>query len=346
MRRYPYPGRNAVLVVFFTLLMVHIGSNVWAQGLHFSQYYNSPMLVSPANTGLMSDKDYRITANYRSQWGAIPVPFNSYAVAGDLELQTNKSNSNWIGLGFSAYSENSGDGNLKMTNFQGFLAYHILIGEHQMISMGASLAGVQRSIDFTKLTFDAQWDGTDYNTNLSNNEKGLKGKTSYSDLSAGINYAIFPSDQLYFRAGFAMAHLNEPRETFQNAVNFIAIRSTGTAELIYKTGSLITLNPSVYYSTERGAYELMYGTLIFVDPGREALYNRVLLGVFHRLNDAIVFSAGYEWNGIRVMASYDYTISGLGQYINHNGAMEVGLKWSGVYRGHKENLRSFQCPRF
>ena len=53
-----------------------------AQDLHFSQYFNAPILVNPANTGFNPDNDYRIGGNYRNQWSAVGSPYKTMSVWG------------------------------------------------------------------------------------------------------------------------------------------------------------------------------------------------------------------------------------------------------------------------
>lgn len=321
--------------------------SVVAQGLHFSQFYNAPLLTSPANAGLMSEKDFRVSANYRTQWGSVPVPFNTFAVQADFEILPNREHTNWLGVGAAIFSDKSGDGNLEMTTVAGFVAYHLQLGETKMLSLGVSVATVQRSVDFAKLTFDAQWDGSDFNTNLSNHEKGLVGKTSYADMGVGLNYASFPNENLYMKFGLSVAHLNTPRETFLNESNAVGIRPTATIDIVYKLQDGIIIIPSVYYTQQHGAYELMYGGLGEVNIGDMETNTYLVAGVFNRWQDAIVFACGYEWKGLRIMASYDYTISNLGQYINHNGALEFCVRWTGLYKNENASSRKmYQCPRF
>ena len=35
-------------------------TNSFAQDLHFSQFFNNPLLTNPANTGFIPDADYRL----------------------------------------------------------------------------------------------------------------------------------------------------------------------------------------------------------------------------------------------------------------------------------------------
>jgi type IX secretion system PorP/SprF family membrane protein len=327
------------------LLLLAAGQAASAQGIHFSQYYNAPMLTSPANTGLMSDRDYRLGANYRTQWGAVPVPFNSLSAYGDMQLFRGKNETNWLGLGAAVFTDKGGDGNLALTRFEGFAAYHVQLGEQQMVSFGASVASVTRSVDFTQLSFDAQWDGFDFNTSMPSQEMGTMSKASYMDIGAGINYAVFPSEMLYLKVGVGMAHINQPKESFLNQSNQVGMRPTVNADALIKVMNNRIFNPSVYYTRQKGAWELMYGTLFITDINPQLADTRLVLGGYHRWNDAVVVVVGLEWAGLRIMASYDYTISDLGQYISHNGAMEVGLRWTGQYKT-VEPRKIYECPRF
>ncbi len=334
-----------LLLAVYSLTVIH---QAGAQGLHFSQFYNTPLLASPANTGLLPDKDFRVSTTYRSQWGAVPVPFNTFSAAADAQVFRRKNETNWLGLGGAVFTDKSGDGNLSTTRIEGFAAYHIILGEHNMISLGASLASVQRSVDFSKLTFDAQWDGFAFDTKASNREVGVTQSTAYADISAGASYAFFPNELLYIKLGAGLAHLNRARETFLNRSNEIGFRPTVNLDVTARLGDYIIVNPAAYYTSQKGAFELLYGTLAFIKVGAaEGNSGSLIFGAYQRWNDAVVGAFGYEWKGIRFMSSYDHTTSTLGQYISHNGAVEFSLSWQGMYGTGKGSLtKMYTCPRF
>ncbi|HET7000972.1 MAG TPA: type IX secretion system membrane protein PorP/SprF, partial [Puia sp.] len=60
--------RIVILIFFF---QVSGGYILKAQDLHFSQWFNEPLLTNPANTGFIPDADYRLGANYRNQWSSV-----------------------------------------------------------------------------------------------------------------------------------------------------------------------------------------------------------------------------------------------------------------------------------
>lgn len=330
-------------------LLLHLGiEKAAAQGMHFSQFYNAPMLVSPANTGLMSDKDYRVGANYRSQWQALPVPFNTSSLYGDLQIFRRKFGTNWLGIGGAMFTDKAGDGNLSLTRFEGSLAYHIELGEKSMISLGASVASVNRTVDFGKLTFDEQWDGYVFNSTLANGEQGYLSSAKYTDIGAGLNFALFPSELLYVKIGAAVAHINQPTESFYSQDNKVGMRGTGYIDMLARIGHSVIFNPAVYFTTEKGASEIVWGTLFSVFTGGDEGNGSIVFGGYNRWNESVIGTFGYDWNGLRAMVSYDYTISKLGKYNNHNGALEFGLRFQGSYPENKNNSyrRVYNCPRF
>lgn len=327
------------------LLLVAGIADVQGQGMHFSQYYNAPMLLNPANTALMSSSDFRLGANYRSQWASVPVPFNTISVFGDFQALRNQNLTNWMGLGAAMFSDKAGDGQLALTRYEGFLSYHVQTGNFSMLSVGFSGAYVQRSVDFSKLTFDSQWDGFKFDPSAANDETGWVAQTKYIDVSAGLNYAYYPSEFTYIKIGVGAAHVNQPKETFYSQDSKISIRPTANVDAIFITSETFTLNPSVYYTRQGSAQELMYGiqAKAFVNEDNLGNPTNVIFGVYHRYQDAVVPMLGFEWSGLRFVTSYDITLSKLSPDNKYSGAMEFALIYEGKYTRDRDKMN---CPRF
>ncbi|HEU4901812.1 MAG TPA: type IX secretion system membrane protein PorP/SprF, partial [Flavisolibacter sp.] len=88
--------------VYYTLTIVvlAITSVVHAQDLHFSQFFRSPLVTNPANTGFMPEGDYRMGVNYRNQWSSVmQVPYKTMSVFGDMQAMRSNSENGWLGLG-------------------------------------------------------------------------------------------------------------------------------------------------------------------------------------------------------------------------------------------------------
>ncbi|HRO42531.1 MAG TPA: PorP/SprF family type IX secretion system membrane protein [Flavipsychrobacter sp.] len=319
-----------------------------AQGMHFSQYYNAPLLLNPANTALMPDNDYRVGVNYRNQWAAVPVPYRTYSVYGDLQALRNRNYTNWLGLGFGFWSDKAGNGDLSLSRIEMNVAYHVQMGESAMISAGVSVAQAQRTVDFNKLTFDRQWDGFRFDPAKTNGENGYTARTSFFDLGAGVNLAYFPNENTYLKIGMGLAHLTQPKETFYGQENKMGMRPTGNVDLLVKLSNNVIFNPSVYYTTQKGAMELLYGTQFKVnvsDP-KQRTVTALIVGAYHRWNEALVGTLGLQHGQFRFMTSYDYTMSSFNTATKGRGAFEIGIVYEGVYGEFSRTRQSFNCPRF
>lgn len=316
-----------------------------AQGLHFSQYYNTPMLLNPANTALTSDADYRLGINYRSQWASLPVPFNTFSAFADFQLLRNRNITNWMGMGFAMFSDKAGDGQLAMNKYEGFLAYHVQTGNFSMFSVGGSAAYVQRSVDYGKLTFDRQWDGFKFDPSRNSMETGYKETTDFVDVSAGVNYAYYPSDRTYIKLGIGVAHVNMPKETFYGQNTTLKIRPTANLDAIFIIGETFTVNPSLYYTRQAAAQQLVYGSQIkaFLSEDNMGNPTNIIAGIYHRYGDAIIGVLGFQWAGVKFITSYDFTMSKLAPTIRSSGALEFALIYEGSYHGERDKMN---CPRF
>src|SRR5205085_1888460 len=97
------------ILVYIILMFVFNAS--FAQDLHFSQYFNAPLLINPANTGFSPDVDWRIGINYRNQWaGVINNPYKTMGAWGDAQLFNNRFQNGWLGVGFSILRDAAGTG--------------------------------------------------------------------------------------------------------------------------------------------------------------------------------------------------------------------------------------------
>lgn len=337
---------NRIYISFIVLLMVCFQvSESQGQGMHFSQYYNAPMLLNPANTALTSDADYRLGVNYRSQWASIPVPFNTFSGFADFQLLRNRNLTNWMGMGVAMFSDKAGDGQLALNRYEGFLAYHVQTGNFSMFSVGLSAGWVQRSVDFSKLTFDRQWDGFTFDPSMSSDETGFNAKAEYLDVGAGINYAYYPNEFTYIKFGVGVSHVNQPKESFYNQSNTVKMRPTANVDAILVLGETFTINPSVYYTRQGSAQELVYGmqAKAFLSEDNIGNPTNLLFGIYHRYGDAIVPVLGFEWAGVRFLTSYDFTMSSLSSDVRSNGAIEFSLVYQGRYSGDRDKMN---CPRF
>ena len=182
-------------------------SHLFAQDLHFSQYFNAPLLVNPANTGFAPDVDYRVGVNYRNQWAnLISNPYKTFSVWGDAQLFNNRFENGWLGIGGALLRDVAGSGSLTSTRGFASVAYHQMLGFGSLLSAGFNIGLVNKKIDISKLTFDNQWNGKFFDVNTPSGEPFAYNNLTYFDLQAGLNYAFFPNDKTYI--------LTDPKRVF------------------------------------------------------------------------------------------------------------------------------------
>jgi type IX secretion system PorP/SprF family membrane protein len=329
---------------FGLLALVLAKMPIQAQDLHFSQYFNSPLLINPANTGFSPDVDYRIGVNYRNQWANITTnPYKTMSAWGDVQLFNNRIDNGWVGLGGSILRDVAGSGGLTSTKVYGSIAYHQLLSLNSLLSGGFSLGWVNQRVDFTKLTFDDQWNGKFFDVTIPPGEPFLYSSVGYFDLQAGVNYALFPSDNAYFNAGVSVMHINRPSESFFSSSlsdERISPRYTVFANGSFKLNDQWILNPNIYVSEMAGANETVLGLNAHYNLSGDGS-NQIIGGAYYRFGDAIIPMVGYQINDISITVSYDVTASSLSAADATQGAYELSIIKTGVF---SPNGKALKCP--
>jgi type IX secretion system PorP/SprF family membrane protein len=326
--------------------------NTIAQGLHFSQFYNAPLLTNPSNTGLLPSEEYRVGVNYRDQYNKVPVPYKTYSAFGDFTLMRKKNETNWLGVGFAIFSDDAGGASLKLTNLQASLAYHIQTSDNTMWSIGASGANVNRRINFDKLTFDEQWDEFSFNNDLPNRENVNQGSINYLDINGGASFAYYNNQKTFIRVSAGASHINAPTETFLGVKNRLGIRPNLSVAGVFKTSNNTIFEPSAYYTSQKKASELVMGAFYRINMNRGGMDynlngdNHLLLGTFYRWGDAVIPKVGYKYKDFTLTTTYDFTISRLSVANSRAGGLELSLIYSSLYGGKGERNNTYNCPRF
>lgn len=327
-----------------SLLLV---SSLPAQDLHFSQFFNSPLVTNPANTGFLPDADYRIGANYRNQWSSVmTVPYKTMSIFGDAQVLRNQLENGWLGLGGVILSDVAGSGSLRSTKVYGSLAYHQQVGLSSLLTAGFNIGWANKRIDVSKLKFPDQFDGKFFDASLPTSVVLSNNNVSYMDVQAGINYAYFPQENIYVNAGYSVQHVNRPKETFfndQTNQGRIPMRHIGFINALLKVDPRVIINPNVYYTTQAKASELVFGLNANYNLS-EAGEKQLVAGVYYRLGDAVVPMVGFELNNVKFTFSYDVTMSSLNKFNGYRGATEFSVIKKGFYPSG--NVRDVQCPHF
>lgn len=329
--------------IFAALISVSISFVVSGQELHFSQYFNNPLIINPANTGFAPDADYRIGGSYRTQFSSIGgTPYKTMSLWGDVQLFNNRFENAWVGIGGALLRDVAGDGTLTATRAFGSAAYHQLLGYNGLLSMGFNIGFVNKRLDISKLNFNSQWNGSFFDISIPSGEPFMFNSTSYFDLQAGINYAYFPTDDLYFNLGFSARNINRPSESFfspgigdQRVPNHFTLFVNAS----YKLNNLWIVNPNLYVNKINNQTQVVMGMNAQRNLSGDGL-TQMIVGLYYRFKDAAIPMVGYQLNDYKITFSYDATVSSLSAANQTRGAYEISLVKTGVFSTGK----SVKCP--
>ncbi len=306
-------------VIIFISILFFTEQKSGAQDLHFSQFYASPLYLSPSLAGATDGA--RLAMNYRNQWPGIEKAFTSYAVSFDNYFNTFNS-----GLGIILAQDKAGSAGLTTTHAALQYSYNIQLTDQWQVVPGIQFAYGNRSIDFGKLRFadeqigggaSGSWD------NLSNEQ------AQYVDFASSI---LLYSPALWI--GITADHLARPNYSFLGermqlprkyvffgGLNFWTEKRRRIKGDRAFAGSFRIQHQEKFNQADVGAYW-------FNDPLEIGVWYRGLPlfknDVENKMNqDAIVVSLSYRHGAVRFGYSYDITISGLGW--NSAGAHELSL---------------------
>ncbi len=335
--------RNLVIIIFIVLIC----GTLSAQDIHFSQFDVNVTTLNPGYTGVMKG-DFRVANNYRNQWGTVSTPFTTFSVAYDMNVLNKKQNKGLtdIGIGLGFFSDKIGTSSLSQNQFNFSLSAIQQVNFDTKISLGLQGAYNQQSITMDNLTWDTQFVGHEFNESLPSQEFFANNKANYIDINAGLLLTNESWDN-QFTMGVAAYHINSPkRELFSGEK--LAPKLVGHASYEIKLGrsmSTRSIIPKLLYTRQRKHQEILIGAVYRNFLKEASKYTRfstetfVDFGLYYRVQDAIVLSAGMHYKRFRFAVSYDSNISKLSVASNTIGGFEVSLAYHGIFADNRIKLK-------
>lgn len=328
------------------------GIKVKGQDLHFSQFFEAPLLRNPSLAGLF-DGDIRVQGVYRNQWGTVTVPYKT----GSFNLEYKQPigpGDDFITTGLQLVYDKAGTTNFTTTNFLPALNYHksLSSGKSRYLSLGFMGGVIQRRLDRSKITTNSQFDGTGFNPSLADGETFLKSNYTYLDGSVGMTYnsAITedkPQDNYFF--GIAYHHFNRPKNSFYQRpdieLNPKWVFSAGVRFSISEE-SYLTLQAD--HSMQGFAKETIGGAMYSLKIGNnyEKPDYAVSFGGFLRLQDAFIPVIKLNYNPFSIAISYDLNVSELKTASQGQGGMELSVTYVSFFDRDNSSKNAIRCPRF
>src|SRR5688500_19725350 len=92
------PLRSYKKIVLAFLSALPLAASVGAQDIHFSQFFEAPLLRNPSLAGIFTG-DVRVQAVYRDQWNSVTTAYKTASLNGEYKLPVCKSD-DFLTVGF------------------------------------------------------------------------------------------------------------------------------------------------------------------------------------------------------------------------------------------------------
>ena len=319
--------KQFTLTLVISLSVLFCTSSINAQDIHFSQFYNAPTYINPALTGVF-DGNFRTIANYRNQWSSITSnPYETMAFYVDGTPFAESINNGFMGIGLGFYQDQAGDGKLGTSQLNLTLSYSQHLADNQSLGAGIQVGYGQRTIDYTNLTWDNQWNGSAYDPSLGSGEPNPGNNFSYMDVSGGLLWYFYPNEKFNLKLGGSMYHVNQPNQSFfSNGDDKLKPRYVVHAAVdISITDKKFYVLPRAIFMTQGPSSELLLGAFASYQLQDNANAPTISGGLWYRNGDAFILATELWYGNFRLGLSYDVNVSGLSAASNSQGGPEVSL---------------------
>lgn len=310
-----------IFTILFSIGVIGVSS----QDIHYSQFYNSPLNLNPANTG-MFDGTYRFAANQRTQWRSVTVPFSTFSMSADAFQPKEWKN---ISLGALMNHDIEGDSQFRTFDFNLTGAYFINPGgdSTQRLNFGM-LAGISnKHINYSQLQFDNQFDGFMYNPSLNHMENFAGESRTYMNLQFGAVYYKILGKRKWITGGIALANITKPRQSYFDVRTIQLDRRFNLhASANIPLTDKIELVPNILMQFQGTYQEIIAGSnMRYILLNERGVYRAVTAGLYYRGKDAVYIKAGMDYDNWIAGISYDFNVSDLHLASNYRGSLEFSV---------------------
>jgi len=316
---------RSAAVILFLLLLKPLA--VFTQDIHFSQFYMNPVYLNPALTGNY-EGEWRFTGNQRSQWRSVSRPYNTIALSAE-----NNEERLLPGMyhAVNLFHDVAGDGNYRTTEFNLSTAYRIFLDNDSLhsITPGLQIGVNNRTIDFSKLNFDSQFNGSYYDPTLPNNESFGSASRTGLNFNVGVMYAWRPAYRKEVVAGLAMFNIPQMKQSlYGNDLIKRDFRYVFHANGVYELNFEWDLQPGIFLQFQGDYKEIIFGSNArYIIKDKKGEYIAPYGGVWFRNRDAAYLVAGMYYNDWIAGISYDFNVSKLVPASNVRGGLEFSVQY-------------------
>ncbi len=332
-----------IRIILLILTGILVGICARAQDPSFSQFFSSPLNINPSLTGNINN-EWRAISNFRDQWAGPAYPYITGTISFDTRMLKDKIPENHsLGIGGMLMFDKTMGGVLKSNYASINSAYNIQIGESDrggVHRLGLGIGGIygNRRVDYSRLVFGEQFNGTGFDANLPTGETALSQMKPYWSVSSGLLYS-YSSDFTNVDVGFAGFHLNKPKQSFlEDPKQILPVRWVGHANFEHFINEMVVVNANAIYQRQSTTSYFSVGAALgyYLSEEDNILVNG---GLWYWSNNAVVPYFGFVYKKFQVGLSYDITVSKLSSGARRPNSFEMSL----ILRGDRNKVY-VPCP--
>lgn len=334
--------QNKIVIAF---LMLWSSLGLTAQDVMFSQFYNTPLLVNPAQTGFFEGAG-RAGISYRNQWAAVMTnPYETFAIEAEMKVKEATEKSGPLSVGLVVLRDRAGASKFSITNLMLSLGYMQQLNMENYLGAGIQAGYGQYSMDYANLFWGNQYDPNtnSFDASQSSLEPNINNKYNHFNVSGGLLYAYKTThfkrntnEGLMLNLGGSFHQAFIPKNSFYEGgqTNISLKYVVHVASHIGLSQYHLMVTPRVLYVAQGQASQFVLGSNVAYRANRDAAaFN---LGLYYRLGDAFIPYIGLEFSNFTLGIAYDANMSDLGKQIKQTNGLEINLTYNfakGVNKG-------------
>ena len=320
--------KNGRFLFFLMLLLVSFSGR--AQDIHSSQFWLNPIGLNPAAAGFFSG-NLRFGGYNRTQWRSVSKAFQTNGICFDMPLVKRPAKQDLFGFGLLLDYDQTGDSKYTTIDANMLFSYaHALNYRNNNFLMGGiSLGCVQRSWDYTELSFDEMFIDGFYDPRSPISETFMGSNLWFFDCGLGVQWFYQPDYNEFYQAGFSIYHINRPEiSMLANKEVRLDIKYVlhGISSIAIDDKNAII--PAAYLAFQNKYREMILGASYSHQLPLDArgYLNKLKTGLYFRWKDAIYLTAGMDFRQCSFSIAYDFNVSKLAPRASHGrGGVEISV---------------------
>jgi len=323
----------------------------YAQDIHFSQFFEAPLLRNPSLAGIFTG-DIRVQGVYRDQWNSFTNAYRTGSLNAEYKMPIGKGD-DFMTTGVQLLFDKAGTVGLTTTHLLPALNYHKSLSSKKVMYLSLGFMGgmIRKNIDMAKMTTNNQYNGGGFDPSFPTGETFIVPNYTTWDASVGMSFntSFGENNVNSLFVGAAYHHLNRPDNSFYRDPNIEL-----NAKYVFSAGVKLNVDEYTYFTLQadhsvQGSFNETIGGALYSyklggDPENPAY--TIHGGAFLRWKDALIPVLKIDMNQISMAVSYDVNVSQLKTASQGRGGFELSLAYVGFLERNNSSKDRILCPRF